>query len=139
LLHDHNCRRSMNNSNIITGSNDTFLLSFLRPATISVVRRNRSNRKFSASCQNAPYRAARIEPTDQTIGSGIRDLPVRPGSSSPAPYDRRPDPSLLRERTESCSLRLSQPNLKLSSIFFQSNLPTQSLRSYTVALRSLIR
>jgi LysR substrate binding domain len=61
LLHDHNCRQSMNNSNIITGSNDTFLLSFLRPATISVVRRNRSNRKFSASCQNASYRAARIE------------------------------------------------------------------------------
>jgi DNA-binding transcriptional LysR family regulator len=41
-------------------SNDTFLLSLFRPATIGVVRRNRTNRQFSASCQNASYRAARI-------------------------------------------------------------------------------
>jgi hypothetical protein len=44
------------NRNMIRGSDDTFLLSFLRPATIGVVRTNRTNRKFSASCQNAPYR-----------------------------------------------------------------------------------
>jgi hypothetical protein len=34
----------MNNSNIITGSNDTFLLSFLRPATVGFVRRELAGR-----------------------------------------------------------------------------------------------
>src|ERR1700732_421225 len=64
LYADHKCRRSMSNSNIMARSHETFLLSVLRPATISIVRRNRTNRKFSASGQNASYRAARIEPAD---------------------------------------------------------------------------
>src|SRR5260221_4919154 len=56
------CRGIINNSNRIAGSNETFLLSLFRSATISVLRGNRPGRKFSASGQNAPHRAARLEP-----------------------------------------------------------------------------
>jgi hypothetical protein len=37
-LHDHNYRRSIDNSNRMARSNDTFLLSLFRPATIELRR-----------------------------------------------------------------------------------------------------
>ena len=85
FLHASQSQGIINNSNRIARSNETFLLSRFRSATISILRGNRPGRKFSASGKNAKlFRYKSFEllaPRTRAIASH-RTAPMRSSEQS---------------------------------------------------------
>jgi DNA-binding transcriptional LysR family regulator len=75
------CGRIINNSNGITRSNETFLLSPFRSATVSVLRGNRPDRKFSPSGQTLhiaqPALSRQIKQLEAALGICLFDRAPR--------------------------------------------------------------